>query len=112
VARHFGVKNIVAVLQKHFYWLKIQHDVNKYIISYTTCAIDKPTTKNQGLYTPLSTPNKPWESISMDNILGLLSTNRGNYCVYVVVDLFSKMVILVACRKSITKEATSKILFE
>jgi hypothetical protein len=44
--------------------------------------------------------------------LGLLSTKRGNDCFFVVVDLFSKMVILVTCRKSITIEATAKLLFE
>jgi hypothetical protein len=64
------------------------------------------------MYTPLPTPNRPWESISMDYILGLPSTKRGIDCVFVVVDLFSKMAILVACKKSITIEATAKIFFE
>jgi hypothetical protein len=48
----------------------------------------------------------------MDYISGLLSTKRGNDCLFVVVDRFSKMVILVSCKKSITVEATSKLFFE
>jgi hypothetical protein len=48
----------------------------------------------------------------MDYMLGLPSTKRGNECVFVVVDLFSKMVILVACKKRITAEATAKLFFE
>jgi hypothetical protein len=64
------------------------------------------------MYIPLPTPNMPWESISMDYILGLQSTKRGNDCVFVVVDLFSKMAIMVACKKSITAEATAKFFFE
>jgi hypothetical protein len=48
----------------------------------------------------------------MDYILGLPSTKRGIDCVFVVVDRFSKMAILVACKKSITIEATAKIFFE
>jgi hypothetical protein len=40
------------------------------------------------MYTPLPTPDRPWESISMDYMLGLLSTKRGNDCVFVVVDHF------------------------
>jgi hypothetical protein len=111
VARHFGVETIVAVLQKHFYWLKIRQDVRKYIRSCTTCTISKPTTKKQGFHTPLPTPDKPWESISMDYMSGLPSTKRGNDCVFVVVDRFSKIVILAACKK-ITKEATAKLVFE
>jgi hypothetical protein len=48
----------------------------------------------------------------MDYMSGLLSTKRGNDYVFVVVDLFSKMVILATCKKNITREATNKIFFE
>jgi hypothetical protein len=48
----------------------------------------------------------------MDYMLVLPSTKWGNDCVFVVVDHFSKMVILVAYKKSITAEATTKIFFE
>jgi hypothetical protein len=66
VERHFGFKKTVAVLQQHFYWIKLQQYVSKYIRSCTSCAISKPTSKKQGLYTPLPTLNRPWESNSMD----------------------------------------------
>jgi hypothetical protein len=64
------------------------------------------------MYTPLPTPERPWESISMDYMLGLPSTKQGNDCVFVVVDRFSKMAILVAYKKNITEEAIAKLLFE
>jgi hypothetical protein len=48
----------------------------------------------------------------MDYMSGLLSTKQVNDCVVVVVDHFSKMVTLVAYKKSITTEATSKLFFE
>jgi hypothetical protein len=48
----------------------------------------------------------------MDYMSGLPSTKRGNDCVFVVVDHFSKMEILATCKKSITMEATAKIFFE
>jgi hypothetical protein len=48
----------------------------------------------------------------MEYISGLPSTKRGNYCGFVVVDRFSKMVILAAYKKNITAEATTKIFFE
>jgi hypothetical protein len=95
-----------------FLLTKLQQNVNKYIRSYTSCAIDKPSTKKQGLYTPLPTPSIPWESISMDYMSGLPSTKQGNDFVFVVVDRFSKMAILIACKKNITVKATDKIFFE
>jgi hypothetical protein len=48
----------------------------------------------------------------MDYISDLLSTKQGNECVFMVVDCFSKMGIVVACKKRISAEATAKILFE
>jgi hypothetical protein len=48
----------------------------------------------------------------MDYMSGLPSTMWGNDYVFVVVDRFSKMVIMVACMKSIIAEATAKLFFE
>jgi hypothetical protein len=64
------------------------------------------------MYTPLPTLDKPWESISMDYISSLPSTKRGNDCVFVVFDRFSKMAILATCKKNITAEVTAKLFFE
>jgi hypothetical protein len=64
------------------------------------------------MYTPLPTPNRQWESISMDYMSGLPSTKRGNDYVFVVVDLFSKMVILFSCKENIIAEATTNLFFE
>ena len=64
------------------------------------------------MYTPLPTPGRPWESISMDYMSGLPSTKRGNDYVFVVVDRFSNMDILASYKKRITTEATAKFFFE
>jgi hypothetical protein len=44
--------------------------------------------------------------------VGSPSTKRGNDCVFVVVDRFSKMEILTAYKKNITAEATTKLFLE
>jgi hypothetical protein len=111
VVGHFGVDKKIVVSQKHFYWLKLRQDVFKYIRSCTTCTITKPTIKKLGLYTPLSTLDNPWESISMDYMFSLSSTKHGNGHVFVVVDRFSKMVVLTPYKKSITVEATTNCFF-
>jgi hypothetical protein len=48
----------------------------------------------------------------MDYMSSLPSTKRGNDYVLLVVDYFSKMTILVACKKKITAEATVELFFE
>jgi hypothetical protein len=112
VARHFGIEKTVAVLQKHFYWPKLQLDFEKYIISFTSNAISKPTIKKQGLYTPLPIPEKTWESISMDYMSSLSSTKHENDYMFVVIDQFSNMDILTACKKTITIANTAKLFFK
>jgi hypothetical protein len=48
----------------------------------------------------------------MDYMVDLLSTKPGNDFVFLVVDHFSKMAILVAYKKSIATEANAKFFFE
>ncbi len=112
VIRHFGLLKTMVVLQKYFYWPNLQLDVGKYIISYTSSAIAKPTIKEQGMYIPLPTLSQPWESISMDYMYVLPSRKNANECVFVVVEFFFKISILAAHKKSITPKDTAKLLFE
>ena len=112
VVGHFRVKKIVVVLQNYFYWSNLRHDIKKYIQSCTACTISKPSIKKQGLYTLLPTCSGPWESISMDYMSGLPSTKHENDYVFVVVDRFSNMAIMAACKNNIIAKATAKLFFE
>ena len=90
----------------------MKHDIISYIKSCVACAIAKLSNHKLGLYLPLHILDKPWHSISMDFMSGLPSSRRGNDCIYVVVDRFSNMAIMVACKKMISVEETTKLFFE
>lgn len=48
----------------------------------------------------------------MDYMSSIPSSKNENYYGFVVIDKLSKMVIMMPCMKSITIEATAKLLFE
>ena len=77
------------------------------------CVKSKPCNMNLGLYTPLPVPSRPWMSVSMDFVEGLPTSRKqhDNY-IYVFVDRFSKMCILMPCKKTITAEQTSELYFQ
>jgi hypothetical protein len=99
IAGHFGVGKIVANLQRYFYWPKMNESVSRYVWGCSLCATSKPSNRKLGFYTPLPVPSRPWESISMDFVGGLPMSRRGHDYLYVVVDRFSRMCILMPCNK-------------
>jgi len=76
------------------------------------CAKSKPNNRKLGLYTPFRVPSNPWESISMDFVGGLPKFRKGHDYLYVIVDKFNKICILIPCNKQITIEQTTKLFFQ
>ena len=112
IAGHFGVSKTLTVLQNHCYSPQMQETVAKYIRGCVMCATSKPSNRKLGLYTPLLVSSRPWESISMDFVGGLPMSRKGHDYLYVVVDRFSKMCILMPCNKQITAEQTAHMFFQ
>ena len=96
---HFGTNKTIEILKVQFHWPHMPSDVHKVVSKRTICHKAK-STFHQRLYTPLPTPNNPWEDVSMDLILGWPRTQRGHDSIMVVVDYFSKMPHFIPCYKS------------
>ena len=112
LAGHFGIDKIVGQLSHYYFWPKMRAAVEKYVKRCTICQHVKGRSQNTGLYTPLPIPSRPWDSVSMDFILGLPKTQRVNYSIFVVVDRFSKMAHFIPCYKTSDVTHVANLFFD
>lgn len=61
-----------ALIEHTYYWPRMRDDVEHYVKTYLVYQQDKGEQKKlAGLLEPLQISDRPWESISMDFIVGL-----------------------------------------
>ena len=109
---HFGIAKTYDILCDNFYWPRMKSDVEKFCSSCIICKSAKSKIQPHGLYTPLPIPIHPWVDISMDFVLGLPKTKRGNDSVFVVVDRFSKMAHFIPCKKCHDAKHVADLFFQ
>ncbi|SNX85847.1 related to Gag-pol polyprotein [Melanopsichium pennsylvanicum] len=109
-AGHAGRDATLELTRRHYWWPNMAAWVADYVASCPVCARYKaPQHRPYGLLQPLSTPSRPWNSISMDFIEGL-PKSEGYDSIFVVVDRLTKYAILTPTYKTITSEQTAKML--
>jgi hypothetical protein len=104
LARNFGHDKTFSKLNGSYFCPGMRTNVKKVVDRCRICQHTKGERKNTGLYQPLPIPERPWDAVRMDFILGLPRTQRGCDSIFVVVDKFSKMAHFIPCQK--TSDAT------
>ena len=75
-AGHPGVERMLALLGRSYFWPKMSEDVEGFVRTCLVCQLDKTDRRAEaGLLQPLPVPDKPWQSISMDFIVGFPLVN-------------------------------------
>jgi hypothetical protein len=91
------------------WWPRIQANVRKYVDGYETCQRTRVhRNKPHAPLNPHEIPSQPWEHISIDIIGPLPESDRYN-AILVIVDRFSKMIILTAIRDTLNALETAQI---
>ena len=92
----------------------MHHDIRDCMKGCAVCQRDKASNRKipGGLIQP-ETPEGKWQVIiSMDFITALPITSRGNNMILTMVDIFSKMVHLVACHDTADAQKTATMLWD
>ena len=88
---HPGTMKMYKDIRRHFWWKHMRTDVADYVSRCFTCQQVKAEHRRPGgLLQPLPVPEWKWASISMDFIVGLPRTRRGNDSIWVIVDRLTK----------------------
>jgi hypothetical protein len=89
---HLGCTKMYKDLKVRFWAEKMREDIAEYIARCDTCQrVKEEHQRPTGLLQPLETPTWKWDDISMDFIVGLPRTHKGNDSIWVIVDRLTKV---------------------
>lgn len=109
LAGHFGQNRTLELIRRRYTWPKIREFVRHYVKSCTVCGRNKHTRhRPYGLLKPLPVPLRPWDSISLDFIEELPSSN-GFTAILVIIDRASKQAIFIPTHDTITSEQLAQL---
>ncbi|SJL14660.1 uncharacterized protein ARMOST_18125 [Armillaria ostoyae] len=110
MAGHPGIAKTKELVQREYWWPKIQKDVEAYVKGCETCQRTKSNNQaKSALLHPNAIPTEPWTHISVDMVTGLPDSN-GHDALLVVVDRFSKAIILIPCNVELSAEGWARML--
>jgi hypothetical protein len=85
---HFDHEETFAQLNNLYYWLGMRKDVKKFVNICIIWQHAKGKRQNTRLFQPLPVPERLWDVVSIDFVLGLSRTQRDCDSLFMVVDRF------------------------
>lgn len=109
-AGHGGFFKTMGRVRQDYYWPRMAQDVRRYVGSCQICKMTKPSNELQRA--PMGKQrdtDRPWRTISLDFMGPFPISNNDNRWLFVVVDSFSKFVVLTPMKNG-TAASTIEVL--
>ncbi|KAL3973506.1 potassium voltage-gated channel Eag-related subfamily H member 3 [Sarotherodon galilaeus] len=111
-ACHPGVRRMVSLLRRSFWWPSLQTDARDYVLACEACARNKSRHQaSSGQLHPLPVPGRPWSHIAVDFVTGL-PRSASHSVVLTIVDRFSKAAHFVPLPKLPSALETARLLVD
>ena len=109
---HYGFCKSYSALRRIAYWPHMDEDLQSFIDSCTTCQLTKSSDhKRQGLLHPLPIPDNRFLELSFD-FKPLPESNNNHNFAWVITDRFTKLMVVIPCRDTLTSEEASKLFYQ
>ena len=110
---HFRFKKTLEKVKRNYYWEKMGTSVEDFIKSCDTCQRTKSSMqKPYGMLNPIPPPDNKFNSISMDFIGPLPTTQNGFDGILVIVDAFTKAIMLEPIKFTFKAVQITEIFFK
>ncbi|KAL4584860.1 hypothetical protein LXL04_009470 [Taraxacum kok-saghyz] len=107
---HPGSTKMYCDLRRHYWWPGMKPRVAKYVSKCATCAQVKAEHQVPfGNIQSLQVPVGKWEDITMDFVMGLPRTSKGNDAIWVIVDRLTKSALFIAMKETTPLEKLAKL---
>jgi len=112
-AEHLGYHKTLQKRQRTFYWLQHTLEIRDYVMGCSVCQQKKAVHRvHAELLQLLKLPEQKWANVSMDFIMGLPRSEKGNDGILTVVDRATKMVHVVPVMQTITAAETARLYWD
>ena len=111
-AGHPGYVRTLEIVKRHFYWSHMTPEVRSFVLDCPVCQVEKGSSqKPAGQLVPLEIPQRKWDHVVIDFVVGL-PVQDGLDTICTVVDKATKMCHFLPCRESISAKQVAKMYWE
>lgn len=104
-AGHFGEERTVEKIRRAYFWKGLRTDVRRYCKECVLCQQNKiHTHSTRYALGQLPVPDARFQMISMDFVVGLNKSSKGNTDILVIVDYLTKFIVLIPTPNNLTSE--------
>jgi hypothetical protein len=110
---HLGKDKTIERVKQRFYWLNMDEEIMRYVVSCDECQRNKPSNQAPiGTLQPLPIPDRPWQWVSMDLITQLPRSKKGHDAILVMVCKLTKMVHYAATKSNVTAPQVAHLFLQ